>query len=275
MKIGIFDSGMGGLSVLHRALRMIPEADFLYYADEEHVPYGEKTREQVRGYIDEIIAFMIKKQVDAIVIACNTATSVATKEYRSQFPLPIVGMEPAVKKAVEEYADRPGRILVAATPITIQGDKLHHLVDRVDKRDMVDLVALPKLVRFAEQEIFDQDQIVPYLKEALKDYPLEEYKAFVLGCTHFNYFKESYQEIFPNKIEFVDGNEGALRELIRRMEKECDTISAKNDANDANDAGESSKTDRVTYYFSGKQISAADQIRIDKYMCQLDRMALI
>ena len=71
---------------------------FLYYADEEHVPYGEKTREQVRGYIDEIIAFMIKKQVDAIVIACNTATSVATKEYRSQFPLPIVGMEPAVKK---------------------------------------------------------------------------------------------------------------------------------------------------------------------------------
>lgn len=129
MKIGIFDSGMGGLSVLHRALRMIPEADFLYYADEEHVPYGEKTREQVRGYIDEIIAFMIKKQVDAIVIACNTATSVATKEYRSQFPLPIVGMEPAVKKAVEEYADRPGRILVAATPITIQGDKLHHLVE--------------------------------------------------------------------------------------------------------------------------------------------------
>lgn len=79
MKIGIFDSGMGGLSVLHRALRMIPEADFLYYADEEHVPYGEKTREQVRGYIDEIIAFMIKKQVDAIVIACNTATSVANK----------------------------------------------------------------------------------------------------------------------------------------------------------------------------------------------------
>lgn len=278
MKIGIFDSGMGGLSVLHRALRMIPEADFLYYADEEHVPYGEKTREQVRGYIDEIIAFMIKKQVDAIVIACNTATSVATKEYRSQFPLPIVGMEPAVKKAVEEYADRPGRILVAATPITIQGDKLHHLVDRVDKRDMVDLVALPKLVRFAEQEIFDQNQVVPYLKEALKDYPLEEYKAFVLGCTHFNYFKESYQEIFPNKIEFVDGNEGALRELIRRMEKECDTISVKNgvnDANGANDAVKSSKTDRVTYYFSGKQISSADQIRIDKYMCQLDRMALI
>ena len=272
MKIGIFDSGMGGLSVLHRALWMMPEAEFLYYADEEHVPYGEKTREQVRGYIDEIIAFMLKKQVDAIVIACNTATSVATKEYRSQFPVPIVGMEPAVKKAVEEYADRPGRILVAATPITIHGDKLQHLVDRVDKRDMVDLVALPKLVRFAEQEIFDQNQVVPYLKEALKDYPLEAYKAFVLGCTHFNYFKESYQEIFPNKIAFVDGNEGTLRELIRRIDQECSTVHVKTRENVAD---ESSKTDRVEYYFSGKQILEADRIRIKKYMCQLDKMALI
>ena len=87
-----------GCSVLHRALRMIPEADFLYYADEEHVHMGKNKRASP-GYIDEIIAFMIKKQVDAIVIACNTATSVATKEYRSQFPLPIVGMEPAVKKS--------------------------------------------------------------------------------------------------------------------------------------------------------------------------------
>ena len=297
MKIGIFDSGMGGLSVLHRALRMMPEADFLYYADEEHVPYGEKTREQVRGYIDEIIAFMLKKQVDAIVIACNTATSVATKEYRSQFPVPIVGMEPAVKKAVEEYADRPGRILVAATPITIHGDKLHHLVDRVDKRDMVDLVALPKLVRFAEQEIFDQNQVVPYLNEALKDYPLSEYKAFVLGCTHFNYFKESYQQIFPKNIEFVDGNEGTIRELIRRIEEECGGVVKIEEVDDKSKFGlknlsdseeeksgevEKKKTDdrrknadRVEYYFSGKPISESDQIRIEKYMCQLDQMALI
>ena len=270
--VGVFDSGVGGLTVAREIMRQAPEESLVYFGDTARVPYGSKSRDTILRYVRQIVRFLETKEVKAIVIACNTATSVATKEYRSQFPLPIVGMEPAVKKAVEEYADRPGRILVAATPITIQGDKLHHLVDRVDKRDMVDLVALPKLVRFAEQEIFDQDQVVPYLKEALKDYPLEEYKAFVLGCTHFNYFKESYQEIFPNKIEFVDGNEGALRELIRRMEKECDTISAKNGANDAE---EFSKTDRVTYYFSGKQISAADQIRIDKYMCQLDRMALI
>ena len=97
MKIGIFDSGIGGLSVLHHAMKQMPDAEFIYYADEEHVPYGEKTVEQIKGYIEEILDFLIGKGVDAIVIACNTATSVATKEFRAGYPVPIVGMEPAVK----------------------------------------------------------------------------------------------------------------------------------------------------------------------------------
>ena len=95
MKIGIFDSGLGGLSVLHHALKVLPDAHFIYYADEEHVPYGEKSKEQIQGYVKEIIEFLIGKGVDAIVIACNTATSVATKEFRETFSVPIIGMEPA------------------------------------------------------------------------------------------------------------------------------------------------------------------------------------
>ena len=189
MKVGIFDSGMGGLSVLHRALQILPGIDYIYYADKEHVPYGEKTEEQVKQYVDEIIKFLIQKQVDAVVIACNTATSVATKEYRREFSVPIIGMEPAVKRAVEEYQEVPGRILVAATPITIAGKKLLKLVERVDAADHVDLIALPQLVRFAEMGEFESDNIVSYLKESLNGYPVQEYKALVMGCTHFNYFK--------------------------------------------------------------------------------------
>ena len=86
MKIGIYDSGIGGLSVLHRALKKMPEAEFIYYADTKHVPYGEKTREQIKGYVEEVLNFLIAKEVDAIVIACNTATSVATKEFRGELP---------------------------------------------------------------------------------------------------------------------------------------------------------------------------------------------
>ena len=111
MKIGIYDSGIGGLSVLHRALKKMPEAEFIYYADTKHVPYGEKTREQIKGYVEEVLNFLIAKEVDAIVIACNTATSVATKEFRGEFAVPIVGMEPAVKRALKLYQDMQKRIL--------------------------------------------------------------------------------------------------------------------------------------------------------------------
>ena len=94
MNIAIFDSGIGGLSVLYQARRMLPEAHFLYYADEDHVPYGEKTREQILTYTDEAVRFLIDRGADAIVLACNTATSAAAATLRDRYPLPIIGMEP-------------------------------------------------------------------------------------------------------------------------------------------------------------------------------------
>ncbi|MCI9217940.1 glutamate racemase [Lachnospiraceae bacterium 42-17] len=268
MRVGIFDSGIGGLSVLHQALRRIPEAEFIYYADEEHVPYGEKTEKQIKGYINEIIKFMLKKQVDAIVIACNTATSVATKEYRSKFPVPIIGMEPAVKQAVELYGHLPGRILVAATPVTIAGDKLHHLLEKVDREDKVDLAALPGLVRFAEKGDFDTEEIMKYLTKELKHYPLHKYKAFVLGCTHFNYFMAYYKRIFSENVKFIDGNAGTIRQLLRKLEytggESCNTL--------ADTASYNGDDGKVTFYFSGKPVTAGDRKRIKAYMEQLDRL---
>ena len=260
MRVGIFDSGIGGLSVLHHALRVMPGTDFIYYADEEHVPYGEKTREQIKGYIDEIIEFMLVRQVDAIVIACNTATSVATKEYREKFPVPIIGMEPAVKQAVEQYGDLPGRILAAATPVTIAGDKLHDLLEKVDHEHDVDLIALPKLVRFAEKGDFETEEIREYLLSALKDYPVNEYKAFVLGCTHFNYFKSYYKEIFPKNIRFVDGNGGTIRQLIRMLPE---------------DTKPQERTGTVEYYFSGRPVTENEREKIRAYLSQLDRIESI
>ena len=259
MKVGIFDSGMGGLSVLHRAMQMMPGIDYIYYADKAHVPYGEKTEEQVKEFVDEIIRFLLEKNVDAIVIACNTATSVATKEYRSQFPVPIIGMEPAVKRAVEEFADIPGRVLVAATPITIAGDKLLQLVERVDDAKTVDLIAWPQLVRFAESGEFESDAVVESLRESLKDYPVNEYKAVVMGCTHFNYFKENYKMIFPETTKYVDGIDGTLRQLVRRLPEEL---------TDKEREGKGS----VEYYFSGEKADENGRKEIEKYLEQLDRV---
>lgn len=252
MKVGIFDSGIGGLSVLHHAMKVMPDTHFIYYADETHVPYGEKTTDQIRGFVEEIINFLIGRGADAIVIACNTATSVASREFREQFSVPIVGMEPAVKKAVERY---PGqRILVAATPVTIAGNKLQHLLERVDREHEADLVALPGLVRFAEAGDFASAEAETYLRRELQGFDLSRYGALVLGCTHFNYFKRLFQKVFPGPVHFVDGNEGTIRQLLR-------VVSGRRDA----DEGQ-----RVEYYFSGRPVDEEERARLKRYLEQLE-----
>ncbi len=256
MKIGIYDSGIGGLSVLHRAMRKMPGTEFLYYADTKHVPYGEKTRAQIKGYVEEVLNFLISQDVDAIVIACNTATSVATKEFRNKFQVPIVGMEPAVKRALELYQDTGKRILVTATPITIAGEKLHNLLERVDTEHDTDLAALPKLVRFAEEGRFEDPEVEEYLEKSFENISLDQYAAVVLGCTHFNYFKREFRKIFPGEIHFVDGNEGTIRQLKRVLP---DTPS------------EATET-KVTYYFSGKPADPEGIKKIQTCMQQLDKV---
>lgn len=255
MKVGIFDSGIGGLSVLHKALKEMPNTEFIYYGDTARAPYGEKSPEELIVYIEEIVNFLIDKGVDAIVIACNTATVIATKEFRAKFSVPIVGMEPAVKKAVEEYQHTNKRILVTATPITIAGEKLQSLLERVDHKKLTDLLPLPGLVRFAEKGDFYSEEIEAYLRAELEPFPLEEYTALVLGCTHFGYFKKQFCKIFPGEIHFVDGNEGTVRQLKRVLPEQ-------------NDKSEQ----RVEYYYSGKRLDDQEMKQIEVYMNHLDLM---
>lgn len=252
MNIGIFDSGIGGLSVLHHALKIIPNANFIYYADRKNVPYGEKSIFEIQTFINEIMDFFVAKKVDALVIACNTASSVATMEYRDKFPFPIIGMEPAVKKAVETYTKKHERILVAATPITIQSNKLYQLLKRVDTQQQVDLIALPKLVHFAELKEFDSIQVEEYLKQTLEQYCDAKYSAIVLGCTHFNYFKPLFQRIFSEKVQFIDGNEGTINQLLRKAP-----------------LSKSSKQS-VEFYFSGIPATQEELQEIKTYMSQLE-----
>ena len=130
MKIGIFDSGIGGLSVLHQAMIIMPEADYIFYADVDNVPYGEKTKEEVRKLVDHAVGFLVDKGCQAIVLACNTATSAAISYLREKYKLPIIGIEPAVKPAVEHIHESGKRVMVVSTPVTAKGEKLKKLVDK-------------------------------------------------------------------------------------------------------------------------------------------------
>ena len=261
MKIAFFDSGIGGLSVLHHTMKILPNEEFIFFADKDHVPYGTKSREMVLKYVDEAFKFLVTLDVKAIVVACNTATSVAVKEMRSRYNLPIIGMEPAVKRALDLYGDR--RVLVTATPITVNGEKIHSLIDRLGKREIIDLLALPKLVDFAERQEFKSEAVTNYLIEQFKPYKFEDYSSLVLGCTHFNYFKESMRELLPNNVNFVDGNDGTLRELMRRLNLLPTTEMVH-------------KKPNIEYYFSCRKVTSVKELEIiDIYLNRLEDMFLL
>lgn len=219
MLIGFFDSGIGGVTVLKEALRMLPQEDYLYYADTLNVPYGTKTKEEVKGFISEAAGFIAKRGVQALVVACNTATSIAINDLRKKYPFPIIGMEPAVKPAVEKTRDK--RVLVLATPLTLKEEKFRNLVSRVDSERIVDTLPLPGLVDFAERFVFDEDMVIPYLREKLSAFEINCYGTVVLGCTHFPFYRKSLRSIFSDDVDIIDGNTGTVRHLKNILEEKC------------------------------------------------------
>lgn len=259
MNIGIFDSGIGGMSVLHQALATLPCENYIFYADTDHVPYGTKTTDQVIAYVDDMIQFMLAHDCKAVVIACNTATAAAAAIMRSRYALPIIGIEPAVKPAVEQSEGL--RVMVVATPLTIREEKLRNLVDRVDNAHHVDLLALPRLVSFAEQEEFSSEAVEAYLREELAPFDLASYKELVLGCTHFNYFKDSFRRIMPAQVRIIDGNAGTVNQLKRILEQKHMLEKAEGS---------------VTYYASGRELtSAEDMARMARLHARLEEMSHI
>lgn len=259
MKIGIFDSGIGGLCVLHKAMQVLPQAEYIYYADVDNVPYGTKPRTVILEFCKGIMDYMVTQNVDAVVVACNTATSVAIKDLRSMYSFPIIGMEPAVKKAREEHP--VGRTLVMATPVTVQGDKLKYLLERVDQNHLVDLLPMPDFVGFAENDAIDSLEVEKYIIDRLAPLKLEEYSSLVLGCTHFNYFKPVLRKILPDRVCFVDGIEGTVAQLSRQLSN----ISLVDTPSDC----------KVSYFFSGRKATDEQLAFINRLLSRLDAADLI
>ena len=257
MKIGIFDSGIGGITLLHQAMISLPDEKYIFYADTDHVPYGIRSKAEVISFVDDVMQFMMKNDCKAVVIACNTATSVAIEEMRRKYNIPIIGIEPAVKPAVENSDGK--RVMVIATPMTVREKRLKSLVDRVDDGHLVDLVALPKLVEFAERGEFDSQEVVDYITGEFFGYDLNQYGELVLGCTHFNYFKETFLKLWPSKLCMIDGSEGTIRQLARVLEEKgklnCPYVTEKTDTYkfDVNDT-------QVEYYKSGRLVNNQEEL---------------
>ncbi|RED54922.1 glutamate racemase [Cohnella lupini] len=219
MTIGFFDSGIGGLTVLEESLRRLPAQDYLYMADTLHVPYGTKEQDEVRSYILDAMERMMGEGIEALVVACNTATSIAVSELRELYSLPIVGMEPAVKPAVEMNRATGKRVLVFATPLTLRQEKYYALVSRVDEGGIVDSLPLPELVRYCEELQFDRRVLGEYFREKLAGYDLNDYGIIVLGCTHYPFYTSILRDILPPHIQIVNGNAGTVRRLAALLSR--------------------------------------------------------
>lgn len=248
MRIGFFDSGVGGITVLYDALKMLPNEDYVYYADTTNVPYGPKPKEEVKKYIFNAIDFIFNQGVDAIVIACNTATSIAIEELRGKYSIPIIGMEPAVKPAVEKNKNADRRVLITATALTIREEKLHNLIEKLDGEEIVDLLPLPGLVKFAEGAEFSEEKVLSYLQEELAKYDLKMYQTIVLGCTHFSFYKDMFKKILPEYTDIIDGNMGTIKNLKRTLEKMGSLNKGNGD---------------ITFYNSG--IKVEDEAKLGEY----------
>jgi len=211
MKIGIMDSGIGGLTVLRECLAELPEHDYLYYADSKNAPYGMKTPEEVYELTKRVVENLIELGAEIIVLACNTATSAAAARLRETYDFPIIGMEPALKPALAVAGNK--RVLVTATELTLKQPKFRNLIDTLDAHEKVDYVALTDLVTFAETGEFSRNVILPYLTSAFSEIDLADYGSVVLGCTHFPLFKAYFSEICPPGIVILDGAHGTTKRI--------------------------------------------------------------
>ena len=212
--VGVFDSGLGGISVLKELVRALPHEDFVYFGDSAYAPYGEKSREQVLRRSRNIVNDLLDEGCKAIVIACNTATSAAAGVLRADYAhIPIVGVEPALKPATLT----PGikRILVMATPITLRLDKYKLLAERWGGDHEIVEVPCPGLASRIEQGNLDAEDVHELVEGFLSDYR-GCMDGVVLGCTHYPFVSRQIKDVIGD-VPLFDGAEGTARQLHRQL----------------------------------------------------------
>lgn len=215
--IGVFDSGLGGISVLAQMIVTLPREKFLYYGDSKNAPYGEKTKEEVLDFSMRVSKELINRGAKALVVACNTATSAAINDLRRTYKLPIIGMEPAVKPAVN--MENIQRVVVMATPFTLKEKKFYELVQNIDTSKQILELPCPGLVQLIEHEGGVGRKVQEYLMLLFKKLSLGKGDVLVLGCTHYVFLTDSIQKILNYQVPLVHGNVGTVLELKNQLKQ--------------------------------------------------------
>lgn len=214
--IAVFDSGVGGLSVLRHLQQRMPGENYLYFGDCANAPYGSRSTEEVRALtLAAVETILHAYPVKALVVACNTATAAAITTLREKYPERIViGIEPALKLAVDRFPG--GRIGVMATEVTLREEKFDMLLHRFDAGCTVEKIPAPGLVELIEQGKVDSPETDRLLEKLLLPYA-GKLDALVLGCTHYPFAANAISRVLGPKVILLDGGEGTAKETERRL----------------------------------------------------------
>lgn len=213
-QIGVFDSGLGGLSVLKTIHEVLPFENLVYYGDSLNAPYGVKSKEAVFQLSKTICDYFVKLGCKAIVIACNTATSAAITRLRGLYDIPIIGMEPAVKPA---FMHTEGQVAVLATEMTLKEDKFNRLIDQLNVSDRIIRCPAPEWVTCVENHFSDLEYVQRCVETFLEKY-LKNAETLVLGCTHFIFLKPYIEAFYQGQVKMFDGNLGTAVHLKHALE---------------------------------------------------------
>ena len=214
--IGLFDSGVGGLSVLHAIRTLLPRENLLYFADQGHVPYGPRPIEEVRAFSETITRWLLAQGAKMIVIPCNTASAAALHHLRKTFPdIPFVGMEPAVKPAAEQT--QTSVVGVLATPVTFQGELYASVVERFAQSVTVLQHTCPGLVAQVEQGAVAAPETRQILEDALHPMLAQNLDTIVLGCTHYPFVIPLIQQITGSNVRVIDPSPAIARQVRRLL----------------------------------------------------------
>lgn len=215
--IAVFDSGVGGISVLRHLLKQLPGERFVYFGDSANAPYGSRSTEEVRSLTLSAVDMLLSAYpLKALVIACNTATAAAVRDVRAAHPeLIVVGIEPALKVAADHFPG--GRVGVLATEVTLREEKFDTLLHRFDEDVTIYKIPAPGLVELVEAGKVDTPETEALLRKVFAPYQ-GKLDAVVLGCTHYPFARAAISRVLGNHVVLLDGGEGTARETRRRLE---------------------------------------------------------
>ena len=264
--IGVFDSGVGGLSILDEALRQLPQHNYIYLADSANAPYGEKSSDWIAARSLTLCKHLAGKGCDAIVVACNTATAQAIQKIRSELDIPIIGVEPGIKPA--SMQSQNNIVGVLATEATLKSDKFNALLATLPKGCQFIKQAGAGLVPLIESGKADSEETLELLANHLEPIQIAGADTLVLGCTHFPFLRKAIRKLLGESITLIDTSDAVVRQLKRQLEtieqthpsKECGEvllISSKNADSLLSIAQELMSTDLGLHSVAARMLSEA------------------